>query len=205
MATVSLGLLQGCHLKSTTPSHSSACSLYSRSQSQDKHLLLEPAVSTVTGSRVFSYVASSILNKLPLESRTSSSFASFKRNRKTYYFFTCLPLDPPRHLSPSDCLCLRFGPAADNAHVTHDFIVLYCKANLVAQLQHAIWMSFLMEKQKSHSTANTWHEQPNTFTYNFPVLFNQTFQSYSKLAIHKGCLLERAERKSNIGSSPRVC
>jgi len=107
-------------------------------QSQDKHLLLEPAVSTVTGSRVFSYAAPSILNKLPLESRTSSSFASFKRNRKMYYFCRMPSLRTTSPSFPSDCLCLRFGPAADNAHVTHDFIVLYCKANLVAQLQHAI-------------------------------------------------------------------
>jgi len=47
--------LQGCHLKSTAESQSSACSLYSRSQSQDKHLLSEPAISTVIGSRGFSY------------------------------------------------------------------------------------------------------------------------------------------------------
>jgi len=44
------------------------CSL----RSQDKHLLLEPAVSTVTGSRVFSYAAPSVWNKLPLEICNSS-------------------------------------------------------------------------------------------------------------------------------------
>jgi len=54
--------------------------------SQDKHLLLEPAVSTVIGSRGFSYAVPSIWNKLPLDIRNSSSFASFKRNLKTYYF-----------------------------------------------------------------------------------------------------------------------
>ena len=50
------------------------------------HLLLEPAVSNVTGSRGFSTAVPSIWNKLPLEIRNSSSSASFKRNLKTYYF-----------------------------------------------------------------------------------------------------------------------
>jgi len=59
----------GCHLKSTAISHSSARSLYSRSQ--DKHLLLEPAVSTIIGSWGFSHAAPSVWNKLPVENRNS--------------------------------------------------------------------------------------------------------------------------------------
>jgi len=56
-----------------------------------KHLLLEPAASTVIGSRGFSYAAPSIWNKLPLKIRSSSSFASFKRN----LIFPCLrPVSP---------------------------------------------------------------------------------------------------------------
>jgi len=52
-----------------------------------KHLLLEPAASTVIGSRGFSYnAAPSIWNKLPLKIRSSSSFVSFKRN----LIFPCL-------------------------------------------------------------------------------------------------------------------
>jgi len=81
--------LQGSRLKSTAISHSSThSSPYApgRSlQSQDEHLLLEPAVSTITGSRGFSYVAPSIWDKLRLKIRKSSSFASFKRNLKTHY------------------------------------------------------------------------------------------------------------------------
>ena len=46
-------------------------------RSQYKHLLLQPTVSTVIGSRGFSYAAPSTWNKLPLEIRNSSSFASF--------------------------------------------------------------------------------------------------------------------------------
>ena len=59
----------GCHLKSTAISHSSARSLYSRSQ--DKHLLLEPAISTIIGSWGFSHAAPSVWNKLPVENRNS--------------------------------------------------------------------------------------------------------------------------------------
>jgi len=68
--------------------HSSACSFTpGRSlRSQDKHSFLEPAVSTIIGSRGFSYAAPSIWNKLRLGIRNSSSFASFKRNLNTYYF-----------------------------------------------------------------------------------------------------------------------
>ena len=82
------------------PTHLPAPYTMGRSiQSQDKqfaineyviflffYLLLEPAVSTVIGSRGFSYAASSIWNRLPLKIHNSSSFASFKRNFKTYYF-----------------------------------------------------------------------------------------------------------------------
>ena len=66
-------------------------------------------VSTVIGSRGFTFAAPSI-NKLPLETRNSSSFVSFKRNLKTLLFL-CLLLDLPRHLppAPGDCLCFRFG------------------------------------------------------------------------------------------------
>ena len=62
-------------------------------KSQDKQMLLEPAVSTAIGSRRFSYAAPSIRNKLPLEIRNSSPFASVKSNFKTQYF-PCLLLDP---------------------------------------------------------------------------------------------------------------
>jgi len=55
-------------------------------RSQDKHLLLEPAVSAVIGSRRFSYAAPSIWNKLHLEIRNSSSFAFIMKNLKTCYF-----------------------------------------------------------------------------------------------------------------------
>jgi len=56
-----------------------------------KHLLLEPAASTVIGSRGFSYAAPSVWNKLPLKIRSSWSFASFKRN----LIFPCLrPVSP---------------------------------------------------------------------------------------------------------------
>jgi len=55
--------------------------------SQNKLLILQPSVSTATGSRRFSYTAPSIWNKLPLEICNSSSFASFKRNLKT--LFSC--------------------------------------------------------------------------------------------------------------------
>ena len=58
-------------------------------RSQDKHLLLGPAVSTVIGSRGFSYAAPSIWNKLSLEIRNSSSFVCLERNLKTYaYYFS---------------------------------------------------------------------------------------------------------------------
>jgi len=54
--------------KSTTTSHSL--------QSQDKHLLLELAVSTVTGSPRFSYAAHAVWSMFPLDDRNSSSLAS---------------------------------------------------------------------------------------------------------------------------------
>jgi len=57
--------------------------------SQYKHLLSQSAVSTITGSRGFSYAAPSIWKKTPsqnLEISNSLSFASFKRKNKTYYF-----------------------------------------------------------------------------------------------------------------------
>jgi len=69
-------------------------------RSQDKHLLLEPAVSTVIGSRGFSYAAPSLSNYLPVEIRNSSLFASFKRNAETYYFPVPSRRPAPRHLSP---------------------------------------------------------------------------------------------------------
>jgi len=67
--------------------------------SQDKHLLLELAVFTVTSSWGFSYAAPSVWNKLPFEIHSSSSFSSFRGNLKTL-FLPCFFLDPPRHLSP---------------------------------------------------------------------------------------------------------
>jgi len=81
------------HLKSTAYlTHLFAPYTTGRSlQSQDKHLLLEPAVSTVTGSPGFSYEEPLIRNNLPLKIRNSSSFASFKRDRKTYYFSCTFP------------------------------------------------------------------------------------------------------------------
>ena len=58
-------------------------------QSQDKHLLLQPAVSTAIGSRGFSYAAPSIWNKLSVEIRNKSSFVCLERNLKTYaYYFS---------------------------------------------------------------------------------------------------------------------
>jgi len=62
--------------------------------------LLEPAVSTVIGSRCFSHAPPSTWNKLTLEIRNSWSSASFKWNLKTYYF-PVLSLKPAsRHLFP---------------------------------------------------------------------------------------------------------
>jgi len=69
-------------------------------RSQDKHLLLEPAVSTVIGSRGFSYAAPSLSNYLPVEIRNSSLFASFKRNAETYYFPVPSRRPAPRHPPP---------------------------------------------------------------------------------------------------------
>jgi len=57
--------------------------------SQYKHLLSQSAVSTIAGSRGFSYAAPSIWKKTPsqnLEISNSLSFASFKKKNKTYYF-----------------------------------------------------------------------------------------------------------------------
>jgi len=90
-------------------------------RSQDKHLLLEPAVSTVIGSRGFSYAAPSLSNYLPVEIRNSSLFASFKRNAETYYFPVPSLRPAPRHPPPSDCPLLRSGLPADHARVTTDF------------------------------------------------------------------------------------
>jgi len=52
---------------------------------------------TVIGSQGFSCTAPSTWNKLPLEIRNSSSFASFKRNHNTCYF----PVPSLRPASPS--------------------------------------------------------------------------------------------------------
>ena len=104
--------------------HIAPCTPGRSLRSQDQHLLLEPAVSTVIGSRGFSYAAPSIWNKLPLEIDNSSSFASFKRNLNKFLVPSLRPA--PRHLSPSDCPRLRFDPPADHARATNDRIVLYC-------------------------------------------------------------------------------
>jgi len=78
-------------------------------RSQDKHLLLEPTFSTVIGSRGFSYTALSTWNKLSLEMRNNSSFASFQRNLR-HIAFPCLLLDQClANFPPSDCPRLRCG------------------------------------------------------------------------------------------------
>jgi len=69
-------------------------------RSHDKHLLLEPAVSTITGSRRFSYAAPSVWNKLPLCIRNSSSFAFFESHRMTCYFPVPSVRPTTHHLSP---------------------------------------------------------------------------------------------------------
>jgi len=115
-------------LKSAAMYHSLARSLYSWSQSPvtGKHLLSEPAVSTVIGSRGFSYAAPSVWNKLPLEIHNSSSFTSFKSNLKTYYFphtfsKTRLAISPP----PSDCHAPQILRQADHSRATNNCIVLF--------------------------------------------------------------------------------
>jgi len=114
-------------LKSAAMYHSLARSLYSWSQSPvtGKHLLSEPAVSTVIGSRGFSYAAPSVWNKLPLEIHNSSSFTSFKSNLKTYYFphtfsKTRLAISPPLATATHHRFCARLTIRA------LPIIVLYC-------------------------------------------------------------------------------
>jgi len=68
-----------------------------RNQRQSNSLDYGNAVRTVIGSQGFSYTAPSTWNKLPLELRNSSSFASFKRNHNTCYF----PVPSLRPASPS--------------------------------------------------------------------------------------------------------
>ena len=80
-------------------------------RSQDKHLLLERAFSTVIGSRGFSYAAFSISNKLPLEIRNSSSFASIKVTFEHNIFRVCSQTRASPSFSHSDCPRLRFDPA----------------------------------------------------------------------------------------------
>ena len=77
--------------------HIAPCTPGRSLRSQDKHLLLEPAVSTVTGSRSFSSAAPSIWNKRPLEIDNSSLFASFKRILNKFLAPSLRPA--PRHLS----------------------------------------------------------------------------------------------------------
>ena len=81
--------------------------------SRDKHLLSEPAVSTVICSWGISYAAPSIWNKLTLEICNRlplfASSASFTRNLKTYYF----PV--PSH--SSNCPHLRFGHPVDHVPI----------------------------------------------------------------------------------------
>ena len=74
-------------------------------QSQDKLLLLEPAVSTIIGSRGFSYAALSIWNKLPLEIRNSLSFASFRGTLRRIIFPVPSLTPASRHLSPAATAC----------------------------------------------------------------------------------------------------
>jgi len=61
-----------------------ACTPGSTLRSQEKLSLSQPAVSTATSSRDFSYAAPSMWNRLPLEIRNSFSFASFKTNLETH-------------------------------------------------------------------------------------------------------------------------
>jgi len=68
-----------------------------RNQRQSNSLDYGNAVRTAIGSQGFSYTAPSTWNKLPLELRNSSPFASFKRNHNTCYF----PVPSLRPASPS--------------------------------------------------------------------------------------------------------
>jgi len=85
-----------------------------------------PTVSTVTGSRGFSYATLLVWNEIPLKICNSSSLASFKKHLKTHYF-TCAFLYPTTpYLPPSICLHLRFGPSSWLCTHYKYCIVLYC-------------------------------------------------------------------------------
>jgi len=49
------------------------------------------------------------------------------RGTLRHIIFPCLLLDPPCHLPPIECPRLRFGPTADHARVTNDFILLFVR------------------------------------------------------------------------------
>ena len=98
------------------------CSL----RSQDKQLFLEPAVMTIIGSRGFSYAALSIRNKLPLEIRSSSSFACFKRNLKT----TIFPIPSLKPALPSFALVTAYASDLARRLTTHNYKWYYCTVTM---------------------------------------------------------------------------
>ena len=98
------------------------CSL----RSQDKQLFLEPAVMTIIGSRGFSYAALSIRNKLPLEIRSSSSFAYFKRNLKT----TIFPIPSLKPALPSFPLVTAYASDLALRLTTHNYKWYYCTVTM---------------------------------------------------------------------------
>ena len=55
-------------------------------RSSDLHLLHQPSVSSVIGSRAFEVAAPVIWNKIPLEIRQSSTLYTFRRHLKTHLF-----------------------------------------------------------------------------------------------------------------------
>jgi len=96
---------------------------------QDKCLLPQPAVSTITGSQGFSHAATSIWNKLLVEI-CNSSCAYFNRYLKTYYLHVPSPITASQFFI-SECPFLRFGFLSDHMHMLQMQILNWTEFSLL--------------------------------------------------------------------------
>jgi len=114
-----------------------------------RKMLSEPTVTTITGSRGFSYTAPSIWNEIPLNICNNIPLASFNRYLKTHYFvvpshspiMSSSPIPqwlPVPQLWPS-WYRSNYGKVQENSvHVVSVYTALYCTDNQLEQDQDII-------------------------------------------------------------------
>jgi len=113
-------------------------------------------IQLLLSNQIKHYYLSSIWNGLPLEIRNDSLFASFKKHLKTYYFSPFILLDllnPPHHLPPGECPCLRFSL---------DWLrtLLFLLYRIVFSAPSAKWKFATTATIPQHTTIKRWTTHP---------------------------------------------